>query len=170
MKSFASPWPWLAAMALATGTSFAGEMGGEPPKPYPPLRELVRDADLILRCRPQMKHGDLLFRVTEVWKGAYRPAMFVNEHAGYVSQHGNNTLSLAWDTKVPAHQEEIHFLKFDRGTEYVTLEAFPLIGDKIVYPKTVLWGKKLGTVDRSYTVREFKEAITQALAPQDKTP
>lgn len=157
---------WMSALFAwsAAASCFAGEMAVEPPHPYPPLTDLVQRADLILLGRRQSKRGEIMLRVATAWKGTYQPKMFADEYAGCVRWHGNNTLATAWDTRVPAHESEIHFLKLDRGTGYITLEAFPIINGKITYPKTVRWGKKPGAPDRTYTVEEFRSAVARLAA------
>jgi hypothetical protein len=38
-------------------------------------------------------------------------------------------------------------------------KAFPVVADKITYPKTILWTHAPGSVEREFTLAEFAAAI-----------
>ncbi|HEV7403650.1 MAG TPA: hypothetical protein VGO11_12010 [Chthoniobacteraceae bacterium] len=158
----------LFAMLWAISTlAHAGDMAIQPPQPFPTLETLVGKADLVLRCRAETVRGKRNWRVIEALKGEYRPRMFDEEIAGLLGWTGTITLAHPSRHAAPAHTEEIVFLRLlhihtDDGKaheRYDAYEAFPVMADKIVYPKTTLWGHVPDTVEREYTVAEFSAAV-----------
>jgi hypothetical protein len=138
--------------------------------PAPTLETLVRKADLVLRCRAETVRGKTRWRVIEAIKGEYRPKMFDQEIPGFISWTGTTTLANSSRHARPAkkHNEEVVFIRLQRlhSAEdnkwhdlYYADESFPIVADKITYPKTILWTHTPGSVEREFTLAEFSTAI-----------
>ena len=157
----------LAMFAIAS--AHAGEEP-VPPKPFPALDILTRKADLVLRCRLESIRGKQRWRVIEALKGDYRPTMFDQELPGFISPTGTTTFATPsrHAGTQPKHKERVVFLRLqrlhsDEDNRWHDLfhvdEAFPVIGDNLTYPKTILWSHTPGTVEREFTVAEFALAV-----------
>ncbi len=70
------------------------------------------------------------------------------------------------------HNEEIVFMQLQRlhadddnkwHSCYYVQESFPVIDGKIPYPKMVRYGDSPVSIEREFTLAEFKAAITAAI-------
>ena len=147
-----------------------GDMEIQPPRAFPTLETLVGKADLVLRCRAEDVRGKRRWRVVEAIKGEYRPKMFDQEIPGFISRTGTVTLAnpLRQSNRTTKHAEEIVFIRRQHlhSAEdnqwhdlYYADESFPVVADRIVYPKTVLWNHTTGSVERVFSLAEFNTAI-----------
>src|SRR5687767_8311363 len=77
---------WLAAAAMVWMSFSAPAQNAKvEPKERPALKTLVRQSDLIVLCRYEIKNGIGKRRVVETWKGEYRPELFESPPApGYL--------------------------------------------------------------------------------------
>jgi hypothetical protein len=155
----------------------AGDMARNAVLPFPPLETLVGKADLVLRCHAKTVGGERLWQVVEALKGEYRDRMFDLEHRGFIrSSTGIPTVADPFyhDLPLPKHDEEIVFVQRERlhfGDDdkwhgcYSVEESLPVVGGKVSYPKTVSWGDSPPlTVEREFTLAEFRAAITSAVS------
>jgi len=161
----------LVAMLLAISTlANAGDRAVQPPEPFPTLETLVRKADLVLRCRAETVRHKRRWRIIEAIKGEYRPKMFDQEIPGFIDWTGDATLAKPYPQAGPAikHNEEIVFVRLDHlhsGEEnkwhYLCYpqESFPVVADKITYPKSILWTHTPESIEREFTLAEFTAAI-----------
>jgi hypothetical protein len=72
----------IAALALWTSFSLAGEPDHFAPKESPPLMGLIQSADLVAVTLVDIEHGVVVYRINEVLKGQYRPENFPGMYRG----------------------------------------------------------------------------------------
>lgn len=119
------------------------------------LNNYVKSCDLIVLCRTEVKAGSVKYRVSETWKGEYRPDLFYHKpstgflHTG--EWHGNES---------PTDGREIIFF-FDGGSQPEWTKgklldhstSFVVTDGKVVYAATDR------NLRQEYSVADFKKAI-----------
>lgn len=124
---------------------------------WPALAEYVKLCDLIVLCETEVVDDKPVFRITEEWKGKYKPGDF-NEHLqSRIPQPGCLPAGLSLHSGRKSHpgQKVIFFFTHVKEGKYDSSStSFDVRDGKLVYAETGDWG-----VPKEYTLNEFKKAI-----------
>lgn len=160
-----SRWPivLLAATTLVRPTFAEGPPARGDGRP--PLGTLVRQSDLIVLCRIEVKEGMVRRRVVETWKGTYAPESFLRPPvAGYLYRDSPETSSHIAPPR--DGRQVIYFFrrdkegKFDRHDDW-----FVVVRGNVMYDGVYNLRKHPKAIEDRivYPLEEFKAEIVAAV-------
>lgn len=147
---------FLARLTILTCASLAA-CDNASAEAWPDLDDLASPRFLlIVRCRTEPVEGRVLYKVLDVWKGAYSPLAFVQRPpTGYV----DTSLGPDGDDRVAGAEVVLFYTRHNQQKEGISRHdmVVPVRDGKLTYPPG---GVELFSGQPEYGVEEFKREIT----------
>jgi hypothetical protein len=155
--------PVLSAIVLGLCWALAAQAESRPP-----LEQVVRRDVLIVKCKMEVKEGQIHYRVLESWKGKYDPEIFyLTPPHGYMHRgidagmfstpkDGTEVIMFYSDNAISRSKDNP-----DKLDAYRPDDVLPVVNGTIEYELNEL-GSEV------YTLAEFKKAVLAVVAKQAK--